>query len=87
MPRISAFFGLVISMPANDHDPSHFHVSSADQRGRVVIGTGEVLPGSTLSRRSLRLVERWRRLHAAELMQAWESIRAGRRPGTIEPLQ
>jgi hypothetical protein len=87
MPRISAFFGLVISMPTNDHDPPHFHVSSAGQRGRVVVGTGEVLPGSTLSRRSLRLVERWRRLHAAELMQAWESIRAGRRPGTIEPLR
>jgi hypothetical protein len=87
MPRISAFFGLVISMPTNDHDPAHFHVSSANQRGRVVIATGEVLPGSTLSRRSLRLVERWRRLHAAELIQAWKSIRAGRRPGTIEPLQ
>ena len=87
MPRISAFFGLVISMPTNDHDPPHFHVSGGDQRGRVVVATGEVLPGSTLSRRSLRLVERWRRLHAAELMQAWESIRAGRRPGTIEPLR
>jgi hypothetical protein len=62
-------------------------VSGGDQRGRVVIATGGVLPGSTLSRRSLRLVERWRGLHVAELMHAWEAIRAGRRPGTIEPLR
>jgi hypothetical protein len=87
VPRISAFFGLVISMPANDHDPPHFHVSGAEQRGRVVIATGQVLPGSTLSRRALRLVERWRRLHVEELALAWSSVRTGRRPSTIEPLR
>lgn len=87
MPRISAFFGLVISMPTNDHDPPHFHVSEAGRFGRIAIVDGEVMPGSRLSRRALRLVERWRRLHVVELTEAWGDVRSGRRPGTIDPLR
>jgi hypothetical protein len=87
VPRLSAFRGLVIFMPANDHDPPHFHVTYSGDRGRIAIATGAVLPGSTLPRRALRLVERWRRLHADELIAAWASVRDGQQPGTIEPLR
>lgn len=86
MPRLSTFHGIVLAMPANDHDPPHFHVSYSGQRGRVVVTTGEVLAGSELAPRVLRLVQRWRRLHVDELLEAWAAIREGRRPGTIEPL-
>lgn len=86
MPRVSAFYGLVISMPANDHDPPHFHVWYSGTRGRVVIGSGEVLDGSTLPPRALRLTEVWRRLHVAELLAAWSAVRDGRLPGIIDPL-
>jgi hypothetical protein len=30
MPRISQFFGVVISMYFNDHSPSHFHAEYAE---------------------------------------------------------
>ncbi len=86
MPRISAFYGLVIFMPANDHDPPHFHVRYAEHKGRVVIASGTLLPGSTLPRRAVRLVEEWRELHVEELVAAWNSIRSGNVPGTIDPL-
>ena len=86
MPRVSTFRGLVIAMPANDHEPPHFHVAYSGHRGRIVITTGEVLPGSTLPRRIMRVVERWRRLHVEELSVAWAAVRGGRRPGRIEPL-
>jgi hypothetical protein len=86
MPRLSAFYGLVIFMPASDHDPPHFHVRYAEHRGRFVIGDGDILPGSTLPPRAVRLAEKWRRLHVEELLDAWNSIRRGDQPGTIDPL-
>jgi len=73
-------------MPTNDHDPPHFHVKRAEQVARVVIATGKVLPGATLSGRALRLVEEWRLLHLTELRRAWESLRDGRVPASIDPL-
>jgi hypothetical protein len=85
MPRISAFYGLVIFMPANDHDPPHFHIRYAEHKGRVAIETGALLPGSTLPRRAVRLTE-WRQLLVDELLAAWGSIREGDQPGAIEPL-
>ena len=86
MPRLSTFYGLIIHMPGNDHDPPHFHVEYAESSGRILVRTGELLPGSTLPRRALRLVEEWRRLHVDELSAAWDEVRAGRLPAKIEPL-
>ncbi len=86
MPRLSAFYGLIIFMPANDHDPPHFHVRYAEHKGRFVITTGSLLPGGTLPARALRLVEEWRQLHVEELVAAWNTIRSGDQPGTIDPL-
>jgi hypothetical protein len=86
VPRISYFYGIIISMPANDHDPPHFHIRYAEHKGRVVIETGDVLPGADLPRRALRLVEEWRAAHIHELLAAWSAVRDGRQPGTIDPL-
>lgn len=44
---------------------THFHVRYAEYKGRIVIETGEVLPGATLPRRALQLAEEWRRIHLA----------------------
>ena len=87
VPRLSAFYGMVVFMPTNDHDPPHFHVKRAEHAARVVIATGQILPGATLSNRAIRLVNEWRRLHIDELFGAWNALRAGRVPPTIEPLE
>lgn len=85
MPRLSAFYGLVIYMYWRDHPPPHFHVEYGDRHALVGIVDGRVLAGS-LPARALRLVREWRRIHVDELESAWE--RAIRREdlGTIEPL-
>jgi Domain of unknown function (DUF4160) len=54
MPRLSAFYGLVIFKPANNHEPPHFHVRYAEHKGRFNISSGEQLPGGTLPRRAVR---------------------------------
>jgi len=40
MPTISLFYGIVIAMFFNDHDPPHFHARYAEHHARVAIETG-----------------------------------------------
>jgi hypothetical protein len=66
MPRISEFFGTIISMYYNDHSPPHFHATYAEHRAEVGIESLEVIQGEVprrvLTRRVLtRRVLRGRR--------------------------
>ena len=45
VPRISAFYGIVIEMYFGDHPPPHFHALYAGEEALIVIETGEVMPG------------------------------------------
>ena len=56
MPTISIFFGIVIQMYWNDHNPPHFHAYYQGSRALIAIDTGEIIAGSmpTDARRILR---------------------------------
>ena len=45
MPRICEFFGIVIYMYFNDHNPAHFHAEYAESEASFTIDTLEVLEG------------------------------------------
>ena len=85
MPRVSAFYGIVIAMYYDDHPPPHFHAKYGDHDAQVSIETGELLQG-TLPRRQRALVREWATIHRQELEENWTS--AGRQEPlvTIEPL-
>ena len=85
MPRISAFYGIVIAMFFDDHPPPHFHARYGEHDAQVVIATGEILNGS-LPGRAYALVREWVELHRAELEADWELARAQQPLATIEPL-
>ena len=85
MPRLSAFYGLVIYLYWRDHQPPHFHAEYGEHEALIVIADGRVYAGS-LPPRALRLVREWRRLHVEELERAWELAALREDPGTIEPL-
>ncbi len=70
MPEISRFYGIVIKMYFDDHDPSHFHVEYAEDEAVVSIETLAVIAGR-LRPRALGLVAEWAALHQEELRQAW----------------
>src|SRR5215831_11338570 len=76
MPRVSAFYGVVIYMYWNerDHPVIHFHAYHAGRRASVS-ADGVVLAGS-LERRALAFVQDWAALHRAELLANWERARA-----------
>ena len=84
VPRISAFYGIVISMFFGDHLPPHFHARYGEHGGRFLLD-GQVLDGD-LPPRARRLVQEWARLHEPELVAAWDRAVMNEPPGTIEPL-
>ena len=85
MPRISAFYGIVITMYYRDHHPPHFHAIYGEYEARIVIGTLEPL-GGALPPRALRLVQEWGELHRDELEENWARAEAHLPLATIEPL-
>ncbi|MDA8356795.1 MAG: DUF4160 domain-containing protein [Actinomycetota bacterium] len=85
MPRLSAFYGIVIGMYFSDHPPPHFHARYGGYEVQIEIATGAVLRG-WLPRRAAGLVEEWRLLHLAELEADWQLARSDRPLDTIDPL-
>jgi hypothetical protein len=75
MPRISAFYGVVIYMCWNerDHPVAHFHAYHAGRRTSVSVD-GTVVAGA-LEPRALAFVRDWAKLHRADLLANWERAR------------
>jgi hypothetical protein len=76
VPRISSFYGITVAMYFNDHAPPHFHVVYANREASFRLSDLSILEGD-LPSRATRLVRRWARLHAGELLTNWEMARAG----------
>lgn len=85
MPRISEFFGIVIYMYYNDHQPAHFHVKHGDDKAVYEIETLAVLRGQ-LSRRANVMVAEWALLHRDELRENWMRARRQAELNDIAPL-
>jgi uncharacterized protein DUF4160 len=85
MPEVSRFFGIVIQMYVDDHDPPHFHARHAGREVAVAFETFAIIRGR-LSRAHALVVE-WASIHAEELREDWELARSGRPLNRIEPLR
>ncbi len=86
MPEISRFYGIVIQMYYDDHEPPHFHVRYSGQKALIGIQALSLLRGS-LSPRALGLVMEWAATHRAELMEDWILARAEAQLKPIAPLE
>jgi hypothetical protein len=85
VPRISAFYGIIIAMYFDDHPPPHFHAKYGEHQAQIAIATGQVLNGE-LPRRAQALVEEWTELHREELLVDWERAARHEPLSSIEPL-
>ena len=85
MPEICRFFGIVIAVFYDDHDPPHFHARYAGKKVSIEIQTLKLLDGE-ISPRALGLVVEWASLHKDELMKDWELAKSNQPPEKIEPL-
>jgi hypothetical protein len=79
VPRLAAFYGIVIWMYRPDHPPPHFHAQYGEHVAQIELDSLRVING-TLPPRALRLVRQWARLHPEELADNWT------RAQELEPL-
>jgi hypothetical protein len=85
VPRISAFYGIVITMYWRDHPPPHFHATYAGHVVEIEVESLDVLDG-WLPPRALRLVREWGGLHRDELRGNWDRARSHDTLHPIDPL-
>lgn len=57
MPEIIRFFGIIITMYWNDHNPPHFHAQYGDYE--AIIGLNGVVMEGKIPRRALSIVLGW----------------------------
>lgn len=86
MPRLSEFYGIVIYMYWEDHDPPHFHAIYGEHEALVRIDDGSFLRGN-LPRTAGRLVKEWRSSHQEELKANWQRAQTPEPLVGIEPLR
>jgi hypothetical protein len=85
MPEISRFFGIVIAMYYNDHEPAHFHARYGSKKAKVLIDPPTLIDGD-LPPRALGMVLEWAALHRDELLENFTATIEGRPTQRIEPL-
>ncbi len=86
MPVISMFFGIIVRMFYDDHNPPHIHVEYQDQKA-VIDFRGNIVKGDIKSRTALRLIREWIDLHSEDLMCNWELAKTGEEINKINPLE
>ena len=86
MPEICRFFGIIIRMFFDEHDPPHFH---AEYQGNKAVFDfdGNMMKGSLNSKTATKLVREWIDLRLNELEEDCELARAGQQVKKITPLE
>jgi len=86
MPEISRFFGIIIAMFFDDHNPPHFHARYGNDNAVIKIPDLTVLEGY-LQPRALGLVMEWAVIHRDELLSDWELAKNKKPLFPVEPLK
>jgi hypothetical protein len=85
MPEICRFYGIVIKMYFDDHNPPHFHAEYSGHEALIDVNTLGVFSGR-LPARAHALVTEWATLHQKELLSDWQKAKALEPLEKIEPL-
>jgi hypothetical protein len=79
MPVIARFFGIIVKMFFDDHNPPHIHVQYGEYMGEIDINTQKLIIGD-LPSRALSLSQEWVKLHKNALIEMWNSKRIDKLP-------
>ncbi len=85
MPEICRFYGIIISIFYDEHNPPHFHARYGKSKVSISIKTLEILDGN-IPPRALKMVKEWASDHQKELMQGWDLAQSNQPPLKIKPL-
>lgn len=84
MPTISMFYGIVIRMYYDDHNPPHFHAFYGDYKAIFNLD-GELIEGNLPSSKA-KLITAWTLLHKDELLANWYLAKNSETLYNISPL-
>jgi len=85
VPEVSRFFGIIIRMFYDEHNPSHFHAEYSGSKA-VFDFKGNILKGDLSSKTATKLVREWVDLHVSELEEDWKLARESQELKKITPL-
>ena len=86
MPTISEFFGILIRMYYDDHNPPHFHAYYGEYEAIISIETLELIEGA-LPKRAKALVVEWAVEYRQELLSDWALAEQHQPLNKIKPLE
>ncbi len=86
MPTISEFFGIIIRMYYDEHNPPHFHAYYAEHEAMISIESLAVLQGR-LPKRARALVVEWATEHRQALLDDWHLAATHQALNRINPLE
>ena len=84
MPTISMFYGIIITMNYNDHNPAHIHARYQEYNVSMDLD-GNIIQGS-IPRKQLRLIQAWIEYRKDEIEANWDLARSGEALYRINPL-
>jgi Domain of unknown function (DUF4160) len=86
VPELCRFYGIVIKMYFDDHNPPHFHAEYGEAEALFGIDSLALLAGD-IPPRALGLVAEWAALHRDDLRACWQRARSLEPLGKIDPLR
>jgi hypothetical protein len=86
MPEISAFYGIIIRMFSDDHNPPHFHAYYNEFEVLVSIQNFRVLRGY-FPPKALGMIMEWAEIHKEELLEDWNLAISLKHTFKIDPLK
>ena len=84
MPTISMFYGILIKMYYDDHNPPHFHAFYNNYTA-IFNFEGELLNGNMPTKQS-KLISAWAIIHNEELLANWKLSENSESLFSINPL-
>jgi len=86
VPEISRFYGIIIKMYSDEHNPPHFHAEHAEYRATFSIETGQMMQGDFPPTKAA-LVTAWAIIHRDALLKNWNVLAEGLGAKKINPLR
>lgn len=84
MPTISMFYGILVRMYYDDHNPPHFHAFYNKYKA-IFNFEGEIIDGKMPSKQT-KLIIAWSAIHKDELLANWELAKNSEVLFNIAPL-
>ena len=85
MPSVSFFYGIVINMYFDDHNPPHFHATYQDCKAEFTFD-GKILRGN-MPEKQVKLIQAWATIHEEDLKTNWALLESASQPEKIDPLR